>query len=206
MKNNNPLHPQAKTDGLVIQELADEVLVYDLEKNKAYDLNQTSALVWQNCDGTKNINAIARELEHKLNQKVPDELVWLTLEKLKKEGLVDYQKENYPQFTGVNRRDLLKKATFASLVALPAIASLVAPRSAQAASGAPAPVCLICVKKSNGIETCASCGNSLGTCFDNAGCGGGQLVGAWTCVQCFDGTASAANSLPFNGTISWVAN
>ena len=41
MKLNNPQNPLAKTDGLVVQELPDELLVYDLEKNKAYDLNQT---------------------------------------------------------------------------------------------------------------------------------------------------------------------
>ena len=42
---------------LVIDELPDEVLVYDLDRHKAHCLNQTAALVWQHCDGKM---AIAR--------------------------------------------------------------------------------------------------------------------------------------------------
>jgi len=211
MRNNNntPLNPQAKTDGLVIQELSDEVLVYDLEKNKAYDLNLTSALVWQNCDGNKSISEIAQTMEKTLNQKVPDELVWLTLEKLKKEGLVNYQKEDFSQFTGLNRRELVKRASFASLVALPIVVSLVAPIPINAQSGAPAPVCFDCVMKSDysanpNICSDAMC-NTLGTCWDNAGCGVGQLEGSWTCLECHTGIASAANGVPFNMTVSWNA-
>jgi hypothetical protein len=183
MKNINPLHPQAKTNGLVIQELSDEVLVYDLAKNKAYDLNLTSALVWQNCDGNKSVTEIAQTMEKKLNQKVPDELVWLTLEKLKKEGLVSYEKDHFKQFTSVNRRELLKRASFVSLVALPVVVSLVAPIPLHALSGAPAPVCFSCTMKS--AADCADCGTALGDCYDNAGCGvGGLLATMITCDDC----------------------
>ncbi len=209
MRNNDtPLHPRAKTEGLVIQELSDEVLVYDLERNKAFDLNLTSALVWQNCDGSKSVSDIAQVLEKTLDQKVPDELVWLTLEKLKKEGLVNYEKENFTQFTGLNRRELVKRASFASLVALPIVVSLVAPSSLHAQSGAPAPICFDCVMKSDfsanpNICSDAMCNTTVGTCYDNAGCGQGQLTGTWTCIQCHDGTASAANGVPFNMTVAW---
>jgi hypothetical protein len=205
MKNNNPLNPQAKTDGLVIQELSDEVLVYDLAKNKAYDLNLTSALVWQNCDGNKSVTEIAQTMEKKLNQKVPDELVWLTLEKLKKEGLVSYEKEHFKQFTSVNRRELLKRASFVSLVALPVVVSLVAPIPLHAQSGgAPAPVCFDCVKKSDfamnpNVCSDANC-NSPGTCYDNAGCGGGLFITNVTCIVCH--TAIDFGGGPTTG--SWV--
>jgi hypothetical protein len=186
MKNINPLHPQAKTNGLVIQELSDEVLVYDLAKNKAYDLNLTSALVWQNCDGNKSVTEIAQTMEKKLNQKVPDELVWLTLEKLKKEGLVSYEKEHFKQFTSVNRRELLKRASFVSLVALPVVVSLVAPIPLHAQSGgAPAPVCLSCTMKT--LADCATCNMQPGECYGNSGCGAGQLLATnITCEDCLN--------------------
>lgn len=176
MKLNSPLNPLAKTDGLVVQELPDELLVYDLEKNKAYDLNQTSALVWQNCDGHKSISEIAQVLEKTLNQKVPDELVWLALEKLNKEGLVNYQKEEFTQFTSINRRELVKRASLASLVALPLVASLVAPTAANAQSGVINPACTACTTGIGTDQPLGACGatNCPGVCmcFGNNSCNG----------------------------------
>ena len=39
----NPLNPIARSNGLVVQEMPDEVLVYDLDSNKAHCLNETAA-------------------------------------------------------------------------------------------------------------------------------------------------------------------
>jgi len=39
--------PRARKDGLVIKELVNETLVYDLERDEAHCLNQTAALVWK---------------------------------------------------------------------------------------------------------------------------------------------------------------
>jgi len=54
--------PLARTDGLVINELTDEVLVYDLQRDKAHCLNQTAASVWKQCDGRSTAAEIARRL------------------------------------------------------------------------------------------------------------------------------------------------
>ena len=43
--------PVARQEGLVIQEMPDEVLVFDLKTNKAHCLNETAAFVWKACDG-----------------------------------------------------------------------------------------------------------------------------------------------------------
>ena len=47
-KNVKPL---ARKEGLVIQELPVEVLVYDLDRDKAHCLNETAAMVWRKCNG-----------------------------------------------------------------------------------------------------------------------------------------------------------
>ena len=39
--------PRARKDGLVIKELVNETLVYDLERDEAQCLNQTAPLVWK---------------------------------------------------------------------------------------------------------------------------------------------------------------
>jgi hypothetical protein len=43
--------PLVRTVDLVIQELGQEILVYDLTCNKAHCLNRAAALVWRRCDG-----------------------------------------------------------------------------------------------------------------------------------------------------------
>ncbi len=204
MKMLNPLKPQARVENLVVQELSDELLVYNLQTNKAFNLNHTSALIWQNCDGKKDISEIAKTLEKTLNQNVPDELVWLALDSLKKEGLVNYDETSDTK--GLNRREVVKRIGFASMIALPMISSLVAPSAVNAQSGVPAAICQICIKKSDGLAACTQCLNALGTCFDNAGCGGGQLLTNVSCAACHSGAVSASLGIPFNGTISWVAS
>ncbi len=39
--------PHGRKDGLVVKELGNETLVYDLERDEAHCLNQTAALVWK---------------------------------------------------------------------------------------------------------------------------------------------------------------
>ena len=50
--------PTARKSGLVVQEMPDELLVYDTENNKAHCLNTTAAFVWKSCDGKKTARAV----------------------------------------------------------------------------------------------------------------------------------------------------
>ena len=58
--------PLSRTDNLVIRELDDETLVYDMERDEAHCLNQTAALVWQQCDGKTTAAQAARILENQV--------------------------------------------------------------------------------------------------------------------------------------------
>lgn len=145
------LLPLSHRENLVVQELNGEVLIYDLEKNKAFCLNETSALVYQLCDGTKSVSDIGKAMGAKLELPVADELVWLALDQLKKENLLDDSRKLESKFEGLSRRDVIRKVGLASLVALPVISSLVAPPAAAAQSttcatlgetcSAPTPAC-----------------------------------------------------------------
>jgi Coenzyme PQQ synthesis protein D (PqqD) len=55
--------PRARQHELLVHELADEILVYDLNGHKAHSLNKAAALVWQRCDGEGSITDIARVIE-----------------------------------------------------------------------------------------------------------------------------------------------
>ena len=126
----NPLNPIARSNGLVVQEMPDEVLVYDMDSNKAHCLNETAAFVWKSCDGTKTVTDIVREFETNAGGRVNEDLVWLAIDQLHENGLMAAGTES--RFAGQSRREVLKKIGLASMVALPVIASLVTPQSALA--------------------------------------------------------------------------
>jgi len=127
----NPINPMARTNGLVVQEMPDEVLVYDLDTNKAHCLNQSAARVWRACDGTSSVADIVRDFEANGGGKVTEDFVWLAIDQLSENGLLENSVTS--RFAGQSRRQVVKTIGLASVVALPIIASLVAPKNAMAA-------------------------------------------------------------------------
>lgn len=123
----NPNNPMARQNGLVVQEMPDEVLVYDLDTNKAHCLNQSAAFVWRSCDGNNSVADIVRQFET-TGGKVTEDFVWLAIDQLNENGLLEGTAN--PKFAGQSRRQVLKTIGLASMVALPVIASLVAPQNA----------------------------------------------------------------------------
>lgn len=159
---NNSQFPVARKSGLVVQEVPDEVLVYDLNTNKAHCLNQTAALVWKSCDGRNSVADIARIVQTEAGGKVTEDLVWLAIDQLSENALLE--QELKADFAGKSRREVMKKIGLASMVAVPVIASLVAPQTALAAGSC------TCTQNSDctapGRSTCpstTSC-NGVGQC------------------------------------------
>jgi len=151
--------PRARTEGLVIQELPDEVLVYDRERDKAHCLNQTAALVWKYCDGKSTVPTIAKRLEQDLKTETVDEkVVWYALGQLSKDHLLEETLTPPALLSGMSRRDMVRVLGLAAVVAVPVVTSIVAPTPAQAAtclgSGA---AC------TGGVQCCSGICNT-GTC------------------------------------------
>ncbi len=152
------MKPQARKDDLVIQEVGGEILVYDLKTNKAICLNQTSALVWQNCDGKKDAMDIAREIEKQLGSDVSEDFVWFAVNQLEKENLLFENAGTSDKFAGLSRRDVIKKIALTSMIALPVVASLVAPTAAFAQSCmVNAPACTANGNACTANNQCCSC-------------------------------------------------
>ena len=130
-------HPQAIESDILVQQLPDELLIYNLKTDKVFCLNQTSAMVWQMCDGKQSVAEISRAMSKKLNSVVSEDFVWLAIDGLKKDGLIANGAEIPNQFNGMSRREVIRKIGFASMIALPIITNLVAPKATAAASGCP---------------------------------------------------------------------
>lgn len=149
MKSTTRL-PRARTDNLVIRELDDETLVYDMERDQAHCLNQTAALVWTQCDGKTTATQAARALGKELDTTVEPDLVWLAIKQLQKFHLV----EGAEKSPSVTRRELVLKYAPIAL-ALPVIMSISTPAPAGAAS---------CAALG---ESCATRPCCSGSCFGN---------------------------------------
>ena len=131
------LRPLARKDGLVVRELPEEVLVYDLDTHKALCLNRTAALVWKCCDGQTGIEGMLRALRTETGEPLTEEVVWLALERLGRDRLLTERVRRPAALAGVSRRDVLKKIGLAAAVTLPVVTAIVAPTTAQAASCTP---------------------------------------------------------------------
>jgi hypothetical protein len=127
--------PRAREEGLIIKYLPEEVLVYDLVREKAHCLNPTAALVWKYCDGDKTVKQIKDSIEKETQTTVDERLVWLALEQLQAFDLVVGEIQRPPVLKDMSRRELIRRIGVTA-VAIPVIISIVAPTAqAQASCG-----------------------------------------------------------------------
>ena len=124
--------PAARKEGLVVKELPEEVLVYDLERHKAHCLNQPAAKIWKLCDGRRTLPEIARKLSDELGVPVDEEVVMFALEQLGTARLLEERIMRPRVNPPISRREVIKRLGQAAAVAVPLVTSLLAP-TAQAA-------------------------------------------------------------------------
>lgn len=149
------IKPQARSEGLVIQELSDEVLIYDLERDKAHCLNQSAAIIWRHCDGKTSISQLAQIVARESGVPADEELVWLALEQLSKAQLLPPVVKRDAGKKPMTRREVIKRIGLGAAAAIPVVTSIVAPMAAQAATlKAPGATCSSPAECSSGL--CAS--------------------------------------------------
>ena len=128
--------PMSRQSNLVEQELPKELLIYDLEINKAYCLNETSALVWKLCDGKNSISNISKILSRTLRSEVSEDFVFLALDQFRKDNLLTNSSIIKDGYEDVSRRAMIKKVGLTTMIALPLISSIAAPTAVMSASAA----------------------------------------------------------------------
>jgi hypothetical protein len=126
--------PLARNVDLVVQQIDNELLIYDLQTNKALCLNETAKIVFNACDGKTSFESLQQQ-----NNQINDGIIQLTLEKLSKENLLAE-----PVEFDLPRRTLLKKAALTA-IALPIISVVIAPIAIEALSTSCSPAGIACV-------------------------------------------------------------
>ena len=133
MKSVSPTKPRARHEGLIVQALPDEILIYDLDRDLAHCLNQSASLVWNYCDGRNTTKQIARSVSGDLDHPIDEKFVWLALDQLGRNHLLAGGPLSSP-ISGMGRREVMKALAVSAAVAVPLVASIVAPTPAQAAT------------------------------------------------------------------------
>ena len=126
--------PRAKRSKLVVRELADETLVYEVEGHRAHCLNRTAALVWGFCDGRNTVSRIAEKVGERLCARVPEEVVRLALEQLADRELLAPGEVTPALGNAVSRRTMMRRLGLAAAVALPLVTSIISPTPVMAQS------------------------------------------------------------------------
>src|SRR5262245_62062862 len=121
--NKEPIIPAAREDDLIVQEMADEVLVYDQRRHRAHCLNETAAMVWRSLDGKSTASDVAARLSRERRLAVETGLVQLAVEELRRSDLLQGPIESGK--SGVSRREMMKRVGIGAAIALPVVVSIV---------------------------------------------------------------------------------
>jgi hypothetical protein len=179
------MNPEKRRQGLVITELDEEKLVYDLDRHEAHCLNRTAAFVFDRCDGKTSVADMAGALEQAEAPTEPagprkagarrrgstdTSVVWLALERLDRAHLLEAPLA--AESPRLSRRELVRRAAIFTGLVLPAVTSVVAPTPASAAAtcvtscAGPQPFGTPCssTAPANCICTCDGAGNCVGGC------------------------------------------
>lgn len=124
----NDVYPQARSENLVVQNLPGETLVYDLNSHQAHCLNETAAFVWGQCNGELSVDKMVEAFERRFGSSAGREAIELALSQLNERNLLT--EGTFAEITTSDRRQMIKRIGLASAVAVPIIASLVAPQNA----------------------------------------------------------------------------
>jgi len=146
--------PLARVEGLVVEELEEELLVYDQRSNRAHCLSSTAAMVWRACDGETRADAFVERLN------LGEDSVRLALQELADCELLDDGPSILVGNGGMTRRDLSLRAAKVgtAAAAVPLIWSITAPVPAAAAT----PTVEECARYSD--ASCDGCRSICGCC------------------------------------------
>jgi hypothetical protein len=170
------MRPVASNDGLLVRELAGELVVYDLGRHEAHCLNRTAAFVFKQCDGRSTVEDIAGRLRAELDTPAGEDLVWQALGQLDGARLLAHVPVRPLRADGLSRRDVVRRVAVGLAVAVPVVSSILVPTPAEAsvtcvnASTCLSNVGMSCYSASpalcDGTCTCRTGGTCTGNCCD----------------------------------------
>jgi hypothetical protein len=128
--------PKPRSTRLLVEELVDELLIYDVERNEVHCLNGAAVRVWQLCDGERTVPEIARGLNSDFDPDQAETLVWSALDQFAERHLLEEVASEPLEVhkpEGMTRRQMLLRVSMV-VGLLPLVDSIVSPEAALAQS------------------------------------------------------------------------
>lgn len=165
MKNRS--YTRARTQGLVVRELADEIVIYDTERDKAHCLNPTAAFVWKHADGRRTPAEIAQLFAVESGAELDEKVVWYALGQLHQDNLLEEASDSASDLAASVTRERISRKNMLKLVgaaaAVPVVATVVS--SPAYAAGSCNALCTVNTDcTSTYCGTCKGAGTGATTC------------------------------------------
>jgi hypothetical protein len=127
------MKPLARKSHIFVENLPEEVILYDKTNDKVHCLSKTAAAVWESCDGTRTVDDLVHVVEAKFGMSADGNLVLQALEKLEKADLMEAGTVTVPDAAFTSRRDAMGKMALAGSALVATI--IAAAPSAHASTG-----------------------------------------------------------------------
>lgn len=130
------MSPRARQDGLMVEGVGEELVVYDQKRHRAHRLNRSSAWIWRHCDGETSVAQLAALLAAELALPADEKVIRLALKQLERAHLL---RDPLPSARGgvrVSRRAAVRTLGTAGALSLllPMVSSITVPTPAMAQS------------------------------------------------------------------------
>ncbi|GAC1458806.1 MAG: hypothetical protein PVSMB1_08720 [Gemmatimonadaceae bacterium] len=131
--NGANTRPRARDHAIVTARVADELIVYDLERHVAHRLNRTAGLLWTHCNGEHSAAQLGVLLQPDFHGQLAADVVAYGLGRLHRKRLLRASSGVPVDVAICSRRELLRRLALAGItVGLPVVASLAVPTALMA--------------------------------------------------------------------------
>jgi hypothetical protein len=107
------MKPLARKSDIFVENLPEEVVLYDKTNDKVHCLKKTAAVIWESSDGTRSVDDLAHIAEAKLGAPSDRRVVLQALAELDKAGLVEAGSVVVPDAGLTSRREAVGKIALA---------------------------------------------------------------------------------------------
>ncbi len=129
------MNPKVRTQNLLIEQIGDEVVIYDRENNKSHLLNKAAAVVWRQSTGSASIEEVTKSFCEETGLDADADVVLLALRQFREARLLE--EGPVGPDPSLTRRSIIKRfgLGIGAAALVPLVESVTAPSAAQAQSG-----------------------------------------------------------------------
>lgn len=179
--------PTPRAEGLLVQKVVEEAVVYDLESKEAHCLKPLAAFVFEACDGTASVAQISERARSSLGVSITEASIADIVCELEQSKLLEVPLLVMDS-DGVSRRDMMRRIAFAGAAASVAgsMITTVAAPSALAATTS-------CTGQAQGCN-CTKVVPNGNLVQVNTLCASGHCCGAGGNARCNIGCCTSSNN------------